>query len=69
MKDHLQERSEYITCLHKYDSSDTGDVTLANSYDNFNYGNEIPSYKGNRTVDFVDGFQTKSVEVFWCSWR
>ena len=38
----------------EYDSSDTGDVTLANSYDNFNYA-EIPSYKGNRIVDFVDG--------------
>ena len=38
----------------EYDSSDTGDVTLANSYDNFNYAAEIPSYKGNRIVDFVD---------------
>ena len=39
----------------EYDNSDTGDVTLANSYDNFSYSSEIPSYKGNRTVDFVDG--------------
>ena len=38
----------------EYDSSDTGDVTLANSYDNFSYSSEIPSFKGMRTVDMID---------------
>ena len=38
----------------EYENSDTGDITLANSYDNFDYSAEIPVYKGERTVDFID---------------
>ena len=29
----------------EYDSSDTGDLTLVDSYNNFDYGNEIPTFK------------------------
>ena len=38
----------------EYDNSDTGDITLANSYDNFSYSSEIPNFKAKRTVDFID---------------
>ena len=39
----------------EYDSSDTGDLTTVNSYDNFDYGNEIPIFNRNRVVDMIDG--------------
>ena len=37
-----------------YDSSDTGDITTASSYDNFNYGKEIQSVKRFRNTDILD---------------
>ena len=38
-----------------YDSSDTGDITLINSYNSFDYGKEIPSINGVRNTDMIDG--------------
>ncbi len=38
-----------------YDNSDTGDITVANSYSTFNYGTEIASINGHRNTDIVDG--------------
>ena len=38
----------------KSDSEDTGDITLTDSYKNFNYGKEIPSYRGFRLTDMID---------------
>ena len=40
----------------EYDSSDTGDLTTVNSYNNFDYGNEIPILNRNREVDMIDYF-------------
>jgi len=37
-----------------YDSSDTGDITIANSYDQFDYGKEIPIINQNRVTDLLD---------------
>jgi len=37
-----------------YETSDTGDVTTASSYNGFNYGNEIQSIKGFRNTDVLD---------------
>lgn len=37
-----------------YDASDTGDITTASSYSNFDYGNEIPSVNGFRCSDLID---------------
>lgn len=37
-----------------YNSSDTGDVTVANSYETFNYGTEIGSVNGFRNTDVID---------------
>jgi len=37
-----------------YDSSDDGDITVANSYDSFNYGSEISSISGFRNTDIID---------------
>ena len=38
----------------EYDGSDTGDLTTVNSYNNFDYGNEIPTFNNNRVVDMID---------------
>ena len=38
-----------------YESSDTGDITLANSYGDFNYTTEIGSVNGVRNTDIIDG--------------
>ena len=38
-----------------YDSSDTGDITLVNSYNSFDYSKEIPSINGVRNTDMIDG--------------
>jgi hypothetical protein len=37
-----------------YESSDDGDITIANSYDNFDYGSEIPSINDVRCTDLID---------------
>ena len=37
-----------------YDSADTGDITVANSYNSFNYNGEISSIDGVRNTDMVD---------------
>ena len=37
-----------------YDSSDDGDITVANSYDSFDYSREIPSTNGYRSTDVID---------------
>ena len=37
-----------------YDSSDTGDITTVNSYENFDYGTEIPIVGGARASDVID---------------
>ena len=37
-----------------YESSDTGDVTTANSYEGFNYGNEIQRVSHFRNTDIID---------------
>ena len=37
-----------------YETSDTGDVTVANSYNGFNYGTEIQSINGFRNTDILD---------------
>ena len=37
-----------------YDSSDTGDITTANSYNAFDYKKEIPSVLGYRNTDIID---------------
>ena len=37
-----------------YDSNDTGDITLVNSYAGFDYGKEITSVNGNRLSDLID---------------
>ena len=37
-----------------YDSSDTGDVTIVNSYNSFDYGTEINAIDGVRNSDMVD---------------
>ena len=39
----------------EYEPSDTGDITLANSYDNFDYGREVSLYKSIRSTDMIDG--------------
>tara|TARA_R100000005_G_scaffold96717_1_gene86626 strand:+ start:7462 stop:15024 length:7563 start_codon:yes stop_codon:yes gene_type:complete len=38
----------------EYDSEDTGDITLTDSYKNFDYGREIPSFRGFRLTDMID---------------
>ena len=38
----------------EYDSSDTGDITVCNSYDDFNYSSDIGSIAGFRNTDIVD---------------
>ena len=38
----------------EYDNSDTGDLTTVNSYNNFDYGAEIPIFNRNRVVDMID---------------
>ena len=40
--------------IETYDANDTGDITLVNSYDGFDYGKEITSVNGNRLSDLVD---------------
>ena len=40
--------------LQRYDSEDTGDITLTDSYKNFDYGREIPSFRGFRLTDMID---------------
>ena len=37
-----------------YNSSDNGDITVVNSYDEFNYKNEIRSINGIRNTDIID---------------
>jgi hypothetical protein len=37
-----------------YDSSDDGDITTVESYNTFNYTNEIPTVNGVRTSDIID---------------
>ena len=37
-----------------YDSSDDGDITTKNSYDSFNYTDEIPTVQGIRNTDIID---------------
>jgi hypothetical protein len=37
-----------------YESSDTGDITVANSYESFNYATEIASVNGFRNTDVID---------------
>jgi len=37
-----------------YDSADDGDITTKNSYDSFNYNNEIASVNGVRNTDIID---------------
>ena len=38
----------------EYDSSDTGDITLVDSYKSFDYGSEISGFQGNRLTDIID---------------
>ena len=38
-----------------YETSDTGDITLANSYAEFDYGTEVSSINGVRNTDIIDG--------------
>ena len=38
----------------EYSSSDTGDITTVNSYDQFNYTSEIPKVDGTRVTDLID---------------
>lgn len=38
----------------EYGSEDTGDITLTDSYNNFEYGEEVPSYRGFRLTDIID---------------
>ena len=45
-------RAYYLSA--EYDASDTGDITLVDSYNSFNYGNEITSFQRERTTDMVD---------------
>ena len=45
-------RAYYLSA--EYDASDTGDITLVDSYNSFNYGNEITSFQGERTTDMID---------------
>tara|TARA_E500000318_G_scaffold49022_3_gene46102 strand:+ start:20829 stop:28409 length:7581 start_codon:yes stop_codon:yes gene_type:complete len=45
-----------VYCLSaSYDTSDTGDITTVNSYSNFDYTSEIPSVRGYRVTDIIDG--------------
>ena len=37
-----------------YDNSDSGDITVVNSYNGFNYSTDIPSINGHRNTDIVD---------------
>ena len=37
-----------------YESTDTGDITTSNSYDSFNYTNEIKDISGNKFSDIID---------------
>ena len=39
----------------EYESSDTGDLTLVNSYNNFDYSTEISAFEGTRLSDIIDG--------------
>ena len=39
----------------EYESSDTGDITLVDSYNNFDYTSEINNFEGNRLTDMIDG--------------
>ena len=39
----------------EYDPSDTGDITVCNSYNDFNYSSDINSVSGFRNTDLVDG--------------
>ena len=39
----------------EYDTSDSGDITLVSSYDNFNYQNEISVFDSARNTDLIDG--------------
>ena len=38
----------------EYDSSDTGDITLVDSYDAFDYSSEISAFDGTRLSDMID---------------
>jgi hypothetical protein len=38
----------------QYDSSDTGDITTVNSYDQFNYSSDIPKIDDVRVTDLID---------------
>ena len=38
----------------EYDSSDTGDITIVDSYKSFDYGSEISRFQGNRLTDMID---------------
>ena len=38
-----------------YDSADQGDITIANSYNNFEYNGDITGVDGHRVTDMVDG--------------
>jgi hypothetical protein len=43
----------YFTSAY-YSNSDDGDITTVNSYNNFNYGIEIPTINGNLCSDIID---------------
>ena len=45
-------RAYYLSA--EYDASDTGDITLVDSYDAFDYGSEISIFRGNRLTDMID---------------
>ena len=45
-------RAYYLSA--EYDASDTGDITLVDSYNAFDYGVEITSFQGERTSDMID---------------
>ena len=38
----------------EYESSDTGDITLVSSYNNFNFSSEVPIFRGERVTDMID---------------
>ena len=38
----------------EYDSSDTGDITTVNSYDQFDYSSEISKFNNTRVTDLID---------------
>lgn len=45
-------RAYYLSA--EYDSSDTGDITLVDSYDAFAYDFEVSKFQGNRLTDMID---------------